>query len=73
MANFNYDPNLPDGPFNDPGAPATPAEACAEYARAVGAENVSQAWILTDYDTWERNPFYCGPAVRHPEYDEEGE
>jgi hypothetical protein len=53
---------------------ATPTEACREYARIVGADRPEDAWILTDFDTWERNPFYCGPAVSHPEdycYDDE--
>jgi len=27
------------------------------------------AWILTGWDTWEPNPMYCGPKVRHPEDD----
>jgi hypothetical protein len=54
---------------------ATPTDACREYARNVGFKNQDHAWILTDYDTWESNPFYHGPAVRHPEddYDEDEE
>ena len=48
---------------------ATRSDACKEYARNVGASNPSQAWILTDYDTWEPNPFYSGPKVPHPEDD----
>lgn len=50
---------------------ATPSEACREFARNVGGEQPERAWILTDYDTWERNPFYYGPSVPHPEYDAE--
>lgn len=51
---------------------ATPRGACLEYARNVGAEDQSRAWILTNWDTWEPNPFYVGPVVRHPEdYDAE--
>ena len=46
---------------------ATPADACREYAANVGADHPDRAWILTDFDTWERNPFYHGPAVPHPE------
>lgn len=49
---------------------ATPAEAAREYAINVGRENPDRAWILTHYDTWERNPFYSGPPQRHPEDDE---
>ena len=55
-------------------AQATPLDACREYARNVGAEHPERPWILTGYDTWERNPFYSGPPARHPEddcYDEE--
>ena len=48
---------------------ATPQEACREYARNVGIEYPDRAWILTHFDTWERNPFYHGPAVPHPESD----
>jgi len=52
---------------------ATPMEACREYARNVGAERPDTKWILTDYDTWESNPFYRGPACLgsiHPEDNE---
>ena len=38
-------------------------------AREIGATDVETAWILTDRDVWYRNPFYKGPAVRHPEHD----
>lgn len=41
-----------------------------QYAAVYGAEDPQQAWIATPFDTWERNPFYQGPPVRHPEYDE---
>ncbi len=52
---------------------ATPTEACREFARNVGHEFPDRPWILTDYDTWERNPFYQGPPARHPEDDQEDE
>jgi hypothetical protein len=48
---------------------ATPQDAVREYARNAGSENADQAWILSPYDTWERNPFYVGPPARHPEDD----
>jgi hypothetical protein len=48
-------------------------EAFRQYAYIYGAEDPTSAWILTPYDTWERNPFYVGPAVRHPEDDHEYE
>ena len=49
---------------------ATEAEADAEFARNVGADNPSRAWILSDRDVWYRNPAYRGPAVPHPEDDQ---
>jgi hypothetical protein len=54
--------------------PVTTAEAVREWAWVVGAERLDQQWLLSDYDTWERNPHYAGPDQRHPEdydYDEE--
>ena len=61
---------------DEEGPLATIDDACREYALNVGRERLEQAWILTDYDTWQRNPFYTGPAVRHPEddyYEDEGD
>lgn len=46
---------------------ATPKEACREYAHNVGRDCPDVAWISTDWDSWEPNPFYRGPAVPHPE------
>jgi|SRR5580704_1815614 hypothetical protein len=40
---------------------ATPQEACREYAYTVGSEHQDRPWILTNYDTWERNPYYRSP------------
>ncbi len=51
---------------------ATQTDACREYAANVGALRPDQAWILTDYDTWEPNPYYTGPPARHPEDDTPG-
>ena len=48
---------------------ATYAEAFKEYARNAGQEAPEQAWILTPWDTWERNPAYVGPPQPHPEDD----
>lgn len=45
-------------------------EAVKEWARNVGRDNLDRQWLLTDYDTWERNPFYSGPPQRHPEDDD---
>jgi hypothetical protein len=50
---------------------ATEWEAAREEARNVGAEQPDRAWILTQFDSWEPNPFYHGPAVPHPECEDE--
>lgn len=42
-------------------------EADAQFAHEVGRDNSQKAWILSDRDVWYPNPFYTGPAVRHPE------
>lgn len=60
-------------PDDESGGLATETESCREYARNVGMENQDVAWINTPQDTWERNPFYQGLAVRHPEDDDEDE
>lgn len=46
---------------------ATPMDAIREFARNYGSEHPDKAWVLTDFDVWERNPFYHGPPVPHPE------
>jgi len=51
---------------------ATISEACREYAANVGADRPDVAWIITDWDSWEPNPFYSGPLMPHPEEDIEG-
>lgn len=40
-----------------------------EWARNVGVEVPEQEWLLTNYDSWERNPWYKGKPGRHPEDD----
>ena len=42
-------------------------EAVREWVRNVGYDRPDQPWILSDYDSWEKNPFYRGPPVPHPE------
>jgi hypothetical protein len=46
------------------------ADADREWATEVGRANPDRAWILSDRDVWYANPFYRGPAVRHPEDDQ---
>lgn len=41
--------------------------ACREFAHNVGAEKPDVEWLLTDFDTWERNPYYQGEPGPHPE------
>jgi hypothetical protein len=44
-------------------------EAHAEMIQIFGMEQQDRQWILTDYDVWERNPYYNGPEQQHPEDD----
>ena len=48
---------------------ATPAEAYREMVCNIGMDNADSQWILTPFDTWERNPAYVGPEQPHPEDD----
>jgi len=50
--------------------PATQAEAYREMVNNVGQDNPDHCWILTPFDTWERNPAYVGPEQPHPEFDD---
>lgn len=45
-------------------------EAIEEQRQIFGAENPDRQWILSSWDTWERNPFYHGPEQPHPEDDD---
>lgn len=42
-----------------------------EWARNVGREYPDQEYLLTEYDSWERNPWFTGKPGRHPEADPE--
>jgi hypothetical protein len=42
-------------------------EAVNEFTEIVGRENADRQWILSNYDSWERNPFYRGEDQPHPE------
>jgi hypothetical protein len=44
-------------------------EAVREYTRNVGQDRPDQEWILSPFDSWEKNPFYTGKPGRHPEDD----
>jgi hypothetical protein len=44
-------------------------EAVEEQRLIFGSENPEKQWILSSWDTWERNPFYTGPDQGHPEDD----
>jgi hypothetical protein len=41
-------------------------EVCREYAANAGGDRPEQAWILTPWDTWERNPAYSGVFADAP-------
>lgn len=43
-----------------------------QWADAYGADHPEKPWLLSDFDTWERNPHYQGPRVAHPETLQEG-
>ena len=45
------------------------AEGIAEQVQIFGMEQQDRQWILTGWDTWERNPFYHGEEQQHPEDD----
>jgi len=47
-------------------APTT-QELVREWASQYGSAHTDQQWLLSDWDTWERNPHYVGPEQRHPE------
>jgi len=42
-------------------------EAVREWSWNVGSDRPTEQWLLSDYDTWERNPHYVGPDQGHPE------
>lgn len=48
---------------------ATISDAVREYAYNYNAP-ANVAWVLSPYDSWERNPHYAGPYLGHPEGDE---
>lgn len=54
---------------------ATTSDAVREWAWNVGAypDNIGRQWLLSDYDSWERNPHYTGPNQGHPEDPDDGE
>lgn len=56
--------------MNDTDEFSTTAELVREQASYDGQFCPDVAWILSDFDTWERNPHYTGPAnPRHPDSD----
>ena len=42
---------------------------CEKYELESPPKLTGGKWILTDYDVWERNPYYHGPEQQHPEDD----
>lgn len=43
------------------------SSALREWAFNVGQDRLDRQWLLTDYDSWEKNPHYRGPDQGHPE------
>lgn len=43
--------------------------ALRQYAAAHGEAEPRREWILSPYDTWEKNPYFTGKPGRHPEDD----
>ena len=41
--------------------------ACHEHALNYGEEQPDREWILSNFDTWVRNPHYTGEPGPHPE------
>ena len=46
---------------------ASMADAVREYTWNVGRDRPDVEWILSDYDTWYKNPYYTGEPGPHPE------
>lgn len=44
-------------------------EAVFQYASAYGSLDPDSEYVLSPFDTWERNPHYRGPRGPHPEDD----
>jgi len=75
MRDWDYDCAMRDAGeiplwgYEEPTHLATPREAMLEHAHNAGMDEPDRCWILTPFDTWERNPFYSGPTEPHPEDD----
>ena|ERR1035437_4944579 len=51
---------------------ANESDSVREYAYNYGMDHPDQYWVLSPFDSWERNPHYNGPTQLHPEaYDPE--
>jgi hypothetical protein len=48
---------------------ASESDAVREFAYNAGAAMPQREWIVTPWDTWERNPHYVGRPGPHPEDD----
>ncbi len=59
MHQDNYSDTLSDDSWK--------VDALKQYAEVYGEQDTESEWILTPFDTWERNPFYKGEPTPHPE------
>ena len=63
-------PMLTPEEYDPPTYGGTPQqEAHLELTMLGGLSKPDHQWILTDFDVWERNPYYEGPPQPHPEDD----
>lgn len=49
------------------GSEATMEDNVRMMVSAAGEDHPDRAWILTPFDSWEKNPYYRGAPQRHPE------
>jgi len=59
MTNFNWTPSSQDY-----------VDSIDLYSRNVGEEDKGRQWLLTNFDTWVKNPHYVGPDQSHPDEDD---
>jgi hypothetical protein len=52
---------------------ATMTDAVNEFVLWYGSNHKDQCWILSQYDTWHKNPFFIGIQTPHPELSEVNE
>ena len=46
--------------------PINKSEELNSWINSVGPQRTNEQWLLSRFNTWERNPYYTGPGQRHP-------